>query len=627
MNFGKNNFRILRDLVLFSIVLVTLTISSCDATIDRAEIIEQQVESLLSKMTMEEKIGQMSQVRHFDDNTDDAIVTKFLGSVIHTQGPTPGGTAREWQQRFIELQKKALSTRLAIPLLFGVDAVHGQNTFNGATIFPHNIGMAATQNEELVEEAAKITALEMKATGFNWTFSPCLAVPYNEKWGRVFEAFSENTDLTQRLGKASIRGYQGSSKDNYNVMATAKHYLGDGSTEYGTEGGNTTLTIDEISERLLPPYRDAVIEGTGAIMVSFNSISDITMHAHKVLITDTLKNSMGFDGIVLTDWQGYSRFGRNDIINAGVDMVMAVDGDLDMFQQGLREGLLVGHVEQQRVDDAVRRILRQKFRLGLFDNPFPDTTIINTIGRQEHRDVARQAVRESLVMLKNDNDVLPIDKKTHKIVVVGEHANNSGYQSGGWTVAWQGVHENYSGATTILEGIEKIAQGNVVYDEYGLGNQGDADVAIIVVGETPYAEFFGDIGDGTGTHKLTLSKKHQEYINTYAERCPKIVVILISGRPLVTTSQILKSDAFVAAWLPGSEGDGIAEVLFGDYNFSGKLPHSWPKSIEDFSGKYGPNYWETDYSPLFEIGFGLVYSGNYADNSIKIKNQKILAIR
>jgi len=607
MSLGKNIHKILSKAVLFSIVLVTFTINSCDFVLDRATYIERQVESLLSKMTMDEKIGQMSQVRHFSDIIDNDIVTKFIGSVIHTQGPTPGNTAKEWQQRFIELQKKALSTRLAIPLLFGVDAVHGQNTYNGATIFPHNIGMGATRNEKLVENAAKITALEMEATGFNWTFSPCLAIPYNEKWGRVYEAFSESTELTQKLGRASIRGYQGTSNNDFIVMATAKHYLGDGSTEFGTEGGNTTITMDEVSDRLLPPYRDAVAEGTGAVMVSFNSLSGKTMHAHKVLITDTLKNSMGFDGIVVTDWQGYSRFGRNEIINAGVDMAMAVDGDLDVFQSGLKEGILNGEVSHERIDDAVRRILRQKYRLGLFDNPFPDTTVTDTIGCQKHRDVARQAVRESLVLLKNKNNALPINKNTEKIVVVGEHANNTGFQSGGWTVAWQGVWENYNGATTILEGIKNSAQGTVVYDENGLGMHTDADVAIIVVGEVPYAEFFGDIGDGIGTHKLTLSQKHQEYINVYADQGPDIVVVLISGRPLVTTEQIQKSDAFVAAWLPGSEGDGIAEVLFGDYNFTGKLPHSWPKSVDQYSGKYGPNYWDNTIVPLYKYGFGLNY--------------------
>jgi beta-glucosidase len=569
--------------------------------------LEEKVDSLLAKMTLEEKIGQMTQVRHFDDITDEEIATKFIGSVIHTQGPSPGEDAAGWQARCIALQNRALSTRLGIPLLFAVDAVHGHNTFEGATIFPHNIGMGATRNSKLVEEAAAITAIEAQATGFNWTFSPCIAIPYNEKWGRVYEAFSESTALTQELTKASIRGYQGELSASHTVMATAKHYVGDGSTDFGIEGGNTSLSLQEVNERLLPPYRDAVKGGVGAVMVSFNTLSDQAMHAHKILIMDSLKNSMGFDGIVVTDWKGYSRFGGNAIVNAGVDMVMAVDGDLTIFQSGLMEGIINEEVSLQRIDDAVKRILRQKFRLGLFKNPFPDAALISEIGSVTHREKARQAVRESLVLLKNENEVLPLNKKTKKIVVVGEHANSSGLQSGGWTISWQGTHENYKGATSILEGIQSTSEGLVTYDQNGTENHLDADVAIVVVGETPYAESLGDIGDGKGIHKLSLSKKHQNYINTYTDAGVKTIVILISGRPLVVTDQIEQSDAFIAAWLIGSEGDGIAEVLFGDYNFKGKLPHSWPKSVEDFNGKYGPNFWDTSTKPLFEYGYGMEY--------------------
>jgi beta-glucosidase len=593
------------------IALIIFYFSSCKSAVikkvDQDFTIEQKVDSLLALMTLEEKIGQMSQVRHFDDIIDNDITTKFIGSVIHTQGPSPGAGAAGWQERFIELQKKALATRLGIPLLFAVDAVHGQNTFEGATIFPHNIGMGATRNTKLVEEAAAITAIETQATGFNWTFSPCIAIPYNEKWGRVYEAFSESTELTSQLARASVKGHQGNLSDKNTVMATAKHFLGDGSTDFGVEGGNTSISINEISERLMPPYRAAVRENVGSIMVSFNTISDKAMHAHKTFIIDTLKTSMGFDGIVVTDWKGYTRFGENAIINAGVDMVMAVDGDLDVFQTKLKEAVLNDSVSIERVNDAVRRILRQKFRLGLFEQPFPDASLIPLIGSQSHRNKARQAVRESLVLLKNKDNVLPIDKKTQKIIVVGEHANSSGLQSGGWTIWWQGTNENYLGGTTILEGIQKKAKGEVVFDEKARGNHSDADVAIIVVGETPYAEMFGDIGDGNGNHKITLSEAHQGYIKTYAELGIKTVVVLVSGRPLVTTYQIEQSDAFVAAWLPGSEGDGIAEVLFGDYNFTGKLPHSWPKNVADFQGKYGPNFWDNSITPLFDFGYGLNY--------------------
>lgn len=594
----KNIYKFL----LFSILLV-----GCNNATLTDNGIEQRVEELVTQMTLEEKIGQMSQVRHFSDIVEGDVKSKFIGSVIHTDGPTPGETAEAWQARFTELQKEALSTRLGIPLLFGVDAIHGQNTFNGATIFPHNIGMGATRNPELVEEAARITAIEVQATGLNWTFSPCIAIPYNERWGRVYEAYSESTELTQQMVAASVQGHQGELISNKTVLATAKHFIGDGSTDYGIEGGESSQTIEEVYERLIPPYIDAVNAGVGAIMVSFNTLSGVPMHAHKALITDSLKSSLGFDGIVLSDWKGYSRFGGDSIINAGVDMVMAVDGDLDVFQSGLKLAVENGDVPISRVDDAVRRILTQKFRLGLFENPFPDSTLVTSIGSHEHRSKARQAVRESLVLLKHKNNVLPIAKDTRKIVVIGEHANNTGLQSGGWTIGWQGTNESYAGGTTILDGIKKIHGTEVIYDEQATGNHFDADVAIIVVGETPYAEFMGDINDENEKYQLTLSAKHQNYIDAYFNKGPKIVVVLVSGRPLVTTKQIEQSDAFIAAWLPGSEGDGIAEVLFGDYNFKGKLPHSWPKSEEDFKGKYGPNFWDKSIDPLYPFGFGLAY--------------------
>jgi beta-glucosidase len=578
-----------------------------DTTINKEIIIEKKVDSLLALMTLEEKIGQMSQVRHFSDISENEVATKFIGSVIHTQGKIPGETASDWQQKFRRLQKKALSTRLAIPLLIGVDAIHGQNTFNGATIFPHNIGLGATANPVLVKKAAAITALETQATGFNWVFSPCIAIPYNEKWGRVYEAFSESTTLTSLLTKASIRGYQGELSDSKTVMATAKHFIGDGATDYGIEGGETSLSNKEISERLLPPYRVAVSEKVGSIMASFNTMKGVSMHAYKSYIIDTLKHTMNFDGIVISDWKGYSKFGNNRIINAGIDMVMAVDGDLDFFQNELKKGVDTEFVSTARINDAVKRILRQKFRLGLFTNPLQDSTLISKIGSKEHRDVAKQAVRESLVLLKNKNNILPISKKTPKIVVVGEHANSSGLQSGGWTVNWQGTSNNYKGATTILEGIQMKSDGKVVYDKDVSAKHFDADIAIVVVGETPYAEFFGDIGHESNTRKLVLTKEHQKYISTYSKQGINTIVILISGRPLVVTKQIKQSNAFIAAWLPGSEGHGIAEVLFGDFNFSGKLPHSWPKSINDFDQKYGPNFWDTNTKPLYPIGYGLTY--------------------
>nr|MCU0399142.1 glycoside hydrolase family 3 C-terminal domain-containing protein [Cyclobacteriaceae bacterium] len=497
---------------------------------------DQKIEALIAQMTLDEKIGQMTQVRHFDDITEEDIKNKFIGSVIHTQGPLPGKDASEWQDKFTELQKQALTTRLGIPLLFGVDAVHGQNTYEGATIFPHNIGLGATGNAGLVEKAAAITAIESKATGFNWVFSPCVAIPFNEKWGRVYEAFSENTELTTALTRASVRGHQGST-EKPEVLATAKHFIGDGATDFGMEGGNATLSLEEVNERLLPPYQAAIEEGIGSIMASFNTLNGISMHAHKEMITGLLKGRLNFEGIVVSDWKAYSRFGENAIINAGIDMVMAVDGDLAMFQEGVRNGVLNGMIPESRIDDAVRRILRQKFRLGLFDNPFPDKDLIEKIGCREHRAVARQAVRESLVLLKNEGYTLPL-RKNARIVVVGEFGDNAGLQSGGWTVNWQGTTENYKGATTILEGFRKWSAGEVLYDKDGNASYDNVDAALIVVGETPYAEFFGDIGGEMNKYQLTLTEEHQKLIDTYASKGIKTVVVLISGRPLVVTDQL-----------------------------------------------------------------------------------------
>jgi beta-glucosidase len=345
-----------------------------------ASEIEHKVNILLAKMTLDEKIGQMTQVRHFSDITTGDITKKYIGSIIHTEGVLPGKNAADWQAKFRMLQEEALSTRLGIPLLFGVDAVHGQNTYNGATIFPHNIGLGATHNPALVKRAAEITAIETQACGFNWVFSPCVAIPFNEKWGRFYEAYSEDSALTNSLTKAAINGLQGNLSSKTTVMATAKHYIGDGATDDGKEGGITTLSSLEINKLLLAPYKTAVREDVGAIMASFNTIDSLPMHAHRAWITDTLKNKLQFNGIVISDWKGYSKFGQEDIINAGVDMVMAVDGDLDFFQSDLKKAVENGTVSQDRIDNAVRRILRQKYKLGLFENPFPDTTLTKTIG-------------------------------------------------------------------------------------------------------------------------------------------------------------------------------------------------------------------------------------------------------
>ncbi|MFY0672039.1 MAG: glycoside hydrolase family 3 C-terminal domain-containing protein [Bacteroidia bacterium] len=592
--------------LIIALVAFCFAITSCNQQ-PKVSWVDKKVDSFISIMTVEEKIGQMSQVRHFSDMETGDVKAKLLGSVIHTDGPTPGTTVEAWRAKFKSLQDEALSTRLGIPLLIGVDAVHGQNTFDGATIFPHNIGLGATHNTKLVEDIAKATAKECIGTGFNWTFSPCAAIPMNEKWGRVYEAFSEDAKLSSSMVAAMVRGLQGKLNGSSTIMATAKHFIADGATDYGVEGGNSTVPVNVYKDVLLPPYTAAIEQNVGAIMASFNNYHDVNMHAHKAMITDSLKVKYGFEGMVISDWKGYSRFGKADVVNAGLDMLMAVDGDLDLFQSEMKQFIEDGTVSMDRLDDAVKRILKQKIKLGLFKNPYPSDEFIASVGSDEHRNLAKQAVRESLVLLKNEDKTLPLAKESQKIVVVGEHANNTGLQSGGWTVSWQGKPENYKNATTILDGIKAMAQGEVVYDTMAQNLQVDADVAIIVVGEKPYAEFMGDIGKEGYDNSFYISDAHKKYIDAYNALGVKTVVVLISGRPLVVTEDIEKSNAFIAAWLLGSEGDGVAEVLFGDYNFTGTLPHTWPKSEENFKGLYGPNHWDQENNGLFELGYGLKY--------------------
>jgi beta-glucosidase len=555
---------------------------------------EDMIEGLIATMTLDEKIGQMTQSIWHNNVTPEIIRDKNIGSIIHTEGPTPGPRAIDWVNKFDEFQYSALQTRLGIPLLIAVDAVHGQNTFEGAVIFPHNIGMAATRNISLIEHAAQITALEVAGTGFNWTFSPCIAMPQHEHWGRVYEGFTEDRDLTTAAVIASVRGHQGSNLANrHTIAATAKHFIGDGATDGGVEGGNAVMTDELMRERYLPPYAAAVDQGVAAIMVGFNSYNDLNMHKHTHLITDVLKSELGFQGVVLTDWNGGLRFGEpHEVINAGVDMAMQ-PGNHDEFMSKLKTSVLDTTVPLSRIDDAVRRILAMKFSLGLFADPFAKRELSLSVGSKAHRAVARQAVRESLVLLKNENAVLPLDP-AEPIAVVGLHANNSGLQSGGWSIHWQGQTESYAGATTIFEGINSVGT-NVEYAEQGCYADMSAQTAVVVVGEDPYAEGFGD------SDELWLNDDHKALITGCKNLGKKVVVILISGRVLIINEDLNNSDAFIAAWLPGSEGAGVADFLFATDGFkpTGKSPYSWPVKFADI-----PIAPYADHA-LFKFGYGL----------------------
>jgi len=555
---------------------------------------DQMVEALLQEMNLDEKIGQMTQSVWHNNVSPEIVRDKLIGSIIHTEGPTPGPNAQDWINKFNEFQSKALESRLGIPLLIAVDAVHGQNTFEGAVIFPHNIGMAATRNMSLIREAAQITAKEVAGTGFNWTFSPCIAMPQHEHWGRVYEGYTEDRDLTTKAVIASIEGHQGfslASRDT--IAATAKHFIGDGATDGGVEGGNAIMTDQMMRDIYLPPYAAAVDSNIASIMVGFNSYNSVNMHQHEYLVTDVLKGELGFQGVVITDWNGGIRFGEpHTVINAGIDMAMQ-PANHDEFMDKLKVSVLDGTVSMNRIDDAVRRILTMKFDLGLFADPLAKQEFAETVGSASHRDVARQAVRESLVLLKSDNDALPFSP-TEPIAVVGTHGDNSGLQSGGWSIHWQGQTKSYLGATTIFDAINMVGD-NVEYAENGCYEGMPAEKALVVVGENPYAEGFGD------TAELTLTDAHKNLILGCKILGKKVVVMLISGRVLLIEDDLNMSDAFIAAWLPGSEGMGVADFLFATDGFKpvGKSPYSWPVNYNDI-----PLAPDAPHA-LFKFGYGL----------------------
>lgn len=555
---------------------------------------DQMVDALLAEMTLDEKIGQMTQSVWHNKVSPEIVRDEQIGAIIHTEGPVPGESVMDWVENFDEFQRQATRTRLGIPLLIGVDAVHGQNTFEGAVIFPHNIGMAATRNMGLIQRAAEITAIEVAGTGFNWTFAPCIAMPQHEHWGRVYEGFSEDRDLTIAATSAAVRGYQGSSLAARNtVAATAKHYLADGATQGGVEGGDAVMSEQEMRYRYLPPYATAVKEGVAAIMVGFNSYNGVNMHQNGYLVNDVLKGELGYDGVVLTDWNGGLRFGAaHTVINAGIDIAMQ-PGNHEEFMADLKSSVADGTVGISRIDDAVRRILQLKFKLGLFADPYAKKEFSAAVGSPGHRIIARQAVRESLVLLKSENGVLPLDPSA-AIAVIGEHADNSGLQSGGWSIHWQGQTESYRGATTILDGIRAVAP-QTEYAQAGCSRGMSAETAIVVVGEQPYAEFKGD------SDELYLSEPHKKLIRECKDLGKNVVVILVSGRVLAIAPELELSDAFIAAWLPGSEGAGVADFLFAVNGFkpTGKSPYAWPVQVEDLPLTL------FDERALFPFGFGL----------------------
>jgi beta-glucosidase len=596
---------------------------------DPTQPIEVRVEDLLSRMTMDEKIGQMTQVDKYAIRTGD-ITQYFIGSILSGGGGAPdNNNPQAWADMIEGYQTEAMATRLKIPMIYGIDATHGHGTLYGATIFPQEIGMAATHDLALVEKIGAATAEEMLATGIPWTFSPIVAVPQDIRWGRTYESFSEDTQLVSELGAAYIKGlqtlpdgYQAAPGQTLFTLATAKHYLGDGGTIWGSSRQNINdhpfmldqgnMQVDEATLRklYLPPYKAAVDAGVMSVMASFSSWKGTKMHAQKYLLTDVLKGELGFKGFIVSDWGGIDQVDPDyytavvTSINAGIDMNM-VPTDYLTFIGVMKQAVEKKDISEERINDAVRRILRAKFALGLFEHPYPDSTYIQTVRSDEHLALARQAVRESLVLLKNDNSALPIAKDTPSIYVAGQGADDIGMMCGGWTITWQGESGNIQIGTTIISAIKAAVSPNttVEYDKYGRFD-GEADVGIVVVGEMPYAEGVGDEAD------LSLSAADVKVIDNVRPLVDKLIVVIISGRPLVITDQFQGADAWVAAWLPGSEGQGVTDVLFGDYPFTGKTPYTWPRSNAQLPINKNNSAGLTGYdAPLFPFGYGLGDAG------------------
>jgi len=570
--------------------------------------VPDRVADLMARMTLDEKLGQMTQAERAALNPQSDLATLRVGSVLSGGGSAPSpNTAQAWADMYDSFQRTALTTPLAIPMIYGVDAVHGHNNVRGATIFPHNVGLGATRDAALVQNIGRATAEEVSGTGIDWDFAPCLCVVRNDRWGRSYESFGEVPAIPTAMSTI-VTGLQGTTLGAApaSVLATAKHYIGDGGTTGGVNAGNTQLTEAQLRAIHLPPFQAAIAKGVGSVMISYNSWNGVKDHGNRHLITDILKNELGFSGFVVSDWAGIDQidgqtgFSAADVdasINAGIDMVM-VPNDYRGFINLLRAEVNNGHIQRARIDDANRRILTKKFQLGLFEHPFTDRTFTGTVGSAAHRTLARQAVQESQVVLKNAGGVLPLARSA-KVFVAGKSADNIGLQSGGWTISWQGASGNTTPGTTVLQGVRNTVTGggSVTYDRNGNGINNTYAAAVAVVGETPYAEGAGDRPGGMGLDQEDLTT-----LNRLQASGVPVVVVLVSGRAMDITAQLPNWRALVASWLPGTEGQGVADVLFGVAHPTGKLPVSWPQNasqepVNDGDGK----------TPLFPLGFGLTY--------------------
>ncbi|MCA9943455.1 MAG: glycoside hydrolase family 3 C-terminal domain-containing protein [Anaerolineales bacterium] len=597
---------------------------------------EERVADLLPRLTLAEKIGQMTQVEKNSIDPDD-IARLGLGSILSGGGGVPEpNTAVSWRKMVQGFQEKALQSRLGIPLLYGVDAVHGHNNAYGATIFPHNIGLGATRNPDLVRRVARATAVELAATGIRWNFAPAVSLPQDIRWGRSYEGFSQDEKLVTELAVAYVQGLQGDDLTQETaVLPSVKHFVADGAAVWGTSRRidrtalaeieiDATLAnahvanmqhavslgawqidqgvseIDEATLRAvhLPPYLAAIEAGALNIMISYSSWAGFRMHAHKYLLTDVLKGEFGFTGFLVSDWEGVQQIdpdlGRSvtAAINAGLDMVM-VPYHYHEFMAALTAAVESGQVPLSRIDDAVRRILLVKFAMGLFERPLTQQTPLDLVGAAAHRALAAEAVQQSAVLLKNEQNVLPLSKMLPRLLVAGTAADDIGYQCGGWTISWMGEPGRITEGSTILQGIQDCVgdETAVCYSADGRFTE-SAEVGLVVIAEEPYAEGMGDRAD------LHLTAEQLGLLSRVRQQVDKLIVVLLSGRPLIITEPLAQWDAFVAAWLPGSEGAALAPVLFGERPFTGKLSFVWPKAMADIPLNSAAE-------PLWPLGFGL----------------------
>ncbi|CAI9760913.1 unnamed protein product [Fraxinus pennsylvanica] len=585
--------------------------------------INHRIKDLMNRMTLEEKIGQMTQI---DRSVASAMVMKkyYIGSVLSGGGsvPAPQASAETWVDMVNDFQKGSLSTRLGIPMIYGIDAVHGHNNVYNATIFPHNIGLGATRDPILVKKIGAATALEVRATGISYAFAPCIAVCRDPRWGRCYESYSEDPAIVRAMTEL-VPGLQGDLPANSRkgvpyvggkekVAACAKHFVGDGGTTEGINENNTVINRHGLLSIHMPGYYNTIIKGVSTVMVSYSSWNGVKMHANHELVTGFLKNTLRFRGFVISDWEGLDRITSPPHanytysilagVNAGIDMLM-IPYNYTEFIDGLTFLVKNNFIPMSRIDDAVKRILRVKFIMGLFENPLADYSMAKYLGSQEHRELAREAVRKSLVLLKNgkssDKELIPLSKKAPKILVAGTHADNIGNQCGGWTIQWQGQTGNITVGTTILTAIKNTVdpKTEVVFSENpdsGYVKSNNFAYAIVVVGEPPYSETNGD------SLNLTLPDPGPSIITNVCGSV-KCVVVLITGRPVVIQPYLDQIDALVAAWLPGTEGQGVADVLFGDYGFTGKLSRTWFKTVDQLPMNVGDRH----YDPLFPFGYGL----------------------